>query len=106
MLSVSDLSLERVIWIIKAVNDNHLVIGSVLGVDLNEQAESIDPEVLPVIATGAVNKASYGLSRFLYQSVVRVDTGDRSNTLVRDGCRNEECAGGMYGTASSNDVLL
>ena len=85
---MAHLSLERVVRIIKAIDDDHLVIGSILGVDLNKQTESIDSEILPVVATGAVHKASNGLARFLYQGVVGIDAGDGSNTLVRDGCAN------------------
>ena len=103
MLSTAHLSLECVIWIIETVNDNHLVIGSILGIDLNEQTESVDSEVLPVIATGAVHEASDGLARFLYQRVVGVDAGDCSNTLVRDGCTNV-CRWVCIRT-STNDVL-
>ena len=112
LLSVAHLSLECVIWIIKAINDNHLVIGSVLGVDLNEQTESVDSEILPVVATGAMYEASDSLARFLYQGVVGIDAGDRSNTLVRNGCANinvhacrymyVQCTctvGGMYGNS-------
>ena len=82
---MTHLSLERVVRIIKAIDDDHLVISSVLGVDLNEQTESIDSEILPVVATGAVHKASNSLARLLYQSIVGVDAGDRSDTLIRDG---------------------
>ena len=109
MLSIAHLSLECVIRIIEAINDNHLVIGSVLGIDLNEQTESVDSEVLPVIATRAVDEASDGLARFLYQSAVGVDAGDCSNTLIGDGCTNVcvcVCVhvGGMYGNDTSDDV--
>lgn len=85
---MAHLSLECVIRVIKAINDDHLVIGGVLGVDLNEQTESVDSEILPVVATGAVHEASDGPACFLYQGVVGIDAGDRSNTLVRDGCAN------------------
>ena len=62
------------------------MVSSVLGVDLNEQTERVDSKILPVIATGTVDKSSDGLPRLLYQSVVWVDAGDSSNALIRNGC--------------------
>ena len=101
--SVTHLSLECVVRIIKAIDDDHLVISSVLGVDLNEQTESIDSEILPVVATGAVHKASDSLARLLYQSIVGVDAGDRSDTLIRDGCIHVN-VGKQLHVHVSNDV--
>ena len=43
------LSLECLIGVVKAINHNHLVLGCILGVDLNKRGECVDAKVPPVV---------------------------------------------------------